>query len=91
MSTKEVKVPEVQKVLVAVKFTYGVNEDGGELINAEMDVEYMPKIPMLDRHKKDYGVDKLQAACAKLPQAVERELEVKGYNVIHPGKDNPKL
>lgn len=80
-----------QKVLIAVTFGDGVNEDGGKCVEASMEVEYHPAMPMLDPHKRNYGVKDLQAAAAGLPSIVERAIEAKGYKIKHPGKDNKNL
>jgi hypothetical protein len=79
---------EGQKILIAVDFHYGVAEDGARKKVAGLKVEYHPDIPMLDKHKVNYGVGELQAAAARLPLAVEKYLEEKGYELDHPGVNN---
>jgi len=88
VKVKEGKEPEVQKIFIAITFQKG----GGEKCQqAHMEVDYKPSMPMLNPHKRDYGVSGLQASAASLPSNIEHLLEQKGYVVTHPGKDNPKL
>lgn len=77
-----------QKVFVAV--TFQPAGEGAQL-QAHMEVDYKPAMPMLDKHKVNFGVNGIQASAAALPSMIEHQLGLKGFLVTHPGKDNPKL